>query len=64
MGKSRREQQKTRLYTKLVPDLKVYFIVKAMQALAGVAQRIEHMPAKQRVTGLIPSQGTCRPGPQ
>ena len=35
--------------------------------LAGVAQWIEHWPANQRVTGLIPSQGTClgcRPGPQ
>ena len=42
--------------------------VKAMQseikkntqgALAGVAQWIEHWPVKQRVAGLIPSQGTC-----
>ena len=36
-------------------------------ALAGVAQWIEHGPKNQRVTGLIPSQGTClgcRPGPQ
>ena len=35
-------------------------------ALAGVAQRIEHRPANQRVAGSIPSQGTClgcRPGP-
>ena len=35
-------------------------------ALAGVAQWIEHQPANQSVTGLIPSQGTClgcRPGP-
>ena len=28
-------------------------------ALAGVAQWIEHGPVNQRVTGLIPSQGTC-----
>ena len=28
-------------------------------ALAGVAQWIECRPANQRVTGLIPSQGTC-----
>ena len=35
-------------------------------ALAGVAQWIEHGPTKQRVTSLIPSQGTWlggRPGP-
>ena len=35
-------------------------------ALAGVAQWIEHWPVNQRVTGSIPSQGTClgcRPGP-
>ena len=34
--------------------------------LAGVVQWIERRPAKQRVTGSIPSQGTClgcRPGP-
>ena len=28
-------------------------------ALAGVAQWIEGQPAKQGVTGLIPSQGMC-----
>ena len=36
-------------------------------ALAGVAQWIEHQPANHRVTGWIPSQGTCLgfgPGPQ
>ena len=36
-------------------------------ALAGVAQRTEHWPVKLKVTGSIPSQGTClgcRPGPQ
>ena len=36
-------------------------------ALAGVAQWIECWPANQRVTGLVPSQGTClsyEPGPQ
>ena len=36
-------------------------------ALAGVAQWIEYQPAKQRVNGLIPKQGTClgcQPGPQ
>ena len=38
-----------------------------MLALAGVAQWIECPPANQRVTGLIPSQGTClgcQTGPQ
>ena len=36
-------------------------------ALAGVALWIEHWPANQRVTSLIPSHGTClgcRSGPQ
>ena len=28
-------------------------------SLAGVAQWIECQPVNQRVTGLIPSQGTC-----
>ena len=35
-------------------------------ALPRVAQWIERQPANQRVTGLIPGQGTClgcRPGP-
>ena len=35
-------------------------------ALAGVAYWIEHWPADWKVTGSIPSQGTClgcRPGP-
>ena len=36
-------------------------------SLPGVAQWIEHQPAKRKVTGSIPSQGTCLgcgPGPQ
>ena len=36
-------------------------------ALAGVGQWIECWPVNQRLTGLIPSQGTplgCGPGPQ
>ena len=36
-------------------------------ALAGVAHWTEHRPVNNRVSGLIPSQGTClscRPGPQ
>ena len=28
-------------------------------ALAGVAQWIEHQPVNQKVTSLIPGQGTC-----
>ena len=34
-------------------------IKKYKLALAGVVQWIEHHPENQRVTGLIPSQGTC-----
>ena len=36
-------------------------------ALTGMAQWIEHQPVNWKVTGSIPSQGTClgcRPGPQ
>ena len=43
-------------------DLKFLFL-----ALAGVAQWIEGRSVNQRVTGSIPSQGTCLgcgPGPQ
>ena len=38
-----------------------------METLAGVAQRVEHQTAKQRVAGSIPSQGTglgCGSDPQ
>ena len=45
----------------------VLHILKILAALAGVAQWIERGPANQRVTGFIPSQGTCLgcgPGPQ
>ena len=41
-----------------------YYIL--ISTLAGVAQWIECQPVNQKVTGLIPSQGTClgfRPGP-
>ena len=34
-------------------------IKKRSPALAGVSQWIEHRPVNQRVTGWIPSQGTC-----
>ena len=37
-----------------------------MEALAGMAQWSEHRAANQRVSGLIPRQGTCGvvgPGP-
>ena len=37
----------------------VYVFLKKFVALATVAQWIEHQPVNQRVTGLIPSQGTC-----
>ena len=43
------------------------FFKKLILALASVAQWIECQPTNQRVTGLIPSQGTrlgCGPGPQ
>ena len=42
------------------------YIEKYLCALTGMAQLVEHCPAKQRVAGLIPSQGTCLtcgPGP-
>ena len=44
------------------PNKKLYY-----PALAGVTQWIECQPANRKVTGSIPSQGTClgcRPGPQ
>ena len=37
----------------------LYFIENAYSALAGVAQWIEYWPASRKVTGSIPSQGTC-----
>ena len=42
-------------------------LLKKMDGLAGVAQWIECQPVNQRVTGWIPTQGTClgcRPDPQ
>ena len=42
-------------------------ILNRFVALAGMAQWIECWPANQKVTSLIPSQGTClgcRPGPR
>ena len=47
--------------------LDTIFPQKLHSALASVAQWIEHWPVNQRVTGLIPSQGTglgFGPGPQ
>ena len=44
-----------------------YLNKKENLVLASVAQWTEHQPAKQRVAGSIPSQGTslgCGPGPQ
>ena len=48
-------------------EFRYFRIQKPTNALAGVAQWIEHQPVNQRVTGLIPSQGTflgCGTGPQ
>ena len=49
-------------------SLKAFLVLfKTNITLAGAAQWTEHGPANQRVTSLIPSQGTClgcRPGPQ
>ena len=42
-------------------------MLKIATTLAGVARWIDCQPAKQKVTGLIPSQDTylvCRPGPR
>ena len=44
---------------------RVLYLLKHL-ALAGVAQWIECRPLNQRVSGLIPGQGTCMgygPGP-
>ena len=44
-----------------------FFVFKKKFTLASVAQWIECQPANQRLTSLIPSQGTflgCGPGPQ
>ena len=57
-----------RTFTKLDHSLDyVTNVNKFKWALAGVAQWIEYWPVNQRVTGLIPSKGTClgcRTGPQ
>ena len=37
----------------------VGFLQDVVPTLGGVAQWIESWPANQKVTGLIPSQGTC-----
>ena len=50
----------------MVPESKKV-LKKDWGALAGVAQWTECRPANQRVSGSVPSQGTClgcRPGPQ
>ena len=44
-----------------------YCLKRLSPPLAGVTQWIECQPASQRITSLIPHQGTClgcRPGPQ
>ena len=65
MGKRKIAKNKITIY--LVLNKNQFFSKSPHPALAGVAQRIERWPANQRVTGSIPSQGTClgcRPGPQ
>ena len=54
-------------YAKLIP-LRSFLVLtlKNESAPAGVSQWTECQPVNQRVTGSIPSQGTClgcRPGP-
>ena len=54
-------------YNPIVKMLSKYVFKKICIYLAGVAQWIERQPGNQRVSGLIPSQGTClgcRPDPQ
>ena len=53
--------QQSETFLKTVSGLKSKKI-----AMAGVAEWFEHQSADQRVTGSIPSHGTClgcRPGP-
>ena len=55
------------LHPRLLYPSKLLFRMESRAALASVAQWIECRPVNQRVTGLIPSQGTClgfQPGPQ
>ena len=55
-------QESQRVPNKMDPErtTPIYIINKIPKvALAGVAQWIEHQPANQRVTGSIPSEGTC-----
>ena len=35
------------------------FVKTDVMALTGVAQLVGHRPAKQKVTGSVPGQGTC-----
>ena len=49
------------------PDMSFWTVYLKLSALAGVAQWIGYQRVNQRVTGSIPSQGTCLgcgPGPQ
>ena len=51
----------------MVKILTSLLLLQTSLAPAGVAQWIEHGPTNQRVTGLIPSEGTylgCRLSPQ
>ena len=51
----------------LISYLSIYSLKSTILSLAGVTQWIEQQSENQRVTGSIPSQGTClhcQPGPQ
>ena len=50
-----------------ITSKEIELVIQNLSSLAGVAQWIEQEPANQKVTGWIPSQGTCLvcgPGPQ
>ena len=53
------------ILTRALQRSPIYSISKRSEALAGVAQWIEHRPANQLVnqlvTGSVPSHGTCLP---
>ena len=63
-----KEQGIENLFEKVMMDYFPNLVRKiGILVLAAMAQWIEHWPANQSVTGLIPSQGTClgcRPGPR
>ena len=72
LGSKKQKQKSTNVIVPHPPPLSqkslwLYHLETTTVALVGVAQWIEPWPVNQRVTGWIPSQGTClgcRPGPQ